>query len=67
MIITIIYDLEMAKTVHLQLHGVEKAVVVKADKIELNKHEGRYVVKLGTEQVGEFRENSVTGWWIQDD
>ena len=60
-----VYDFEMAKLIHVQLHGIEKDAVVEADKAEVDQNQ-MLILKLGNQKVGEFRNSSVIGWWIQD-
>lgn len=66
------YNLGMAKHVYIQIKGVEKAIKLKADKVERQTTTGTIVksilsVSLGEQQVGEFSSDSVDGWWVQDD
>jgi hypothetical protein len=62
------YALGMPKYVYVQLHGIEKPAKMRGDKVEVPQGaEGKYIVRLGGEQVGEFRQVDVVGWWVQDE
>jgi len=62
----------MPKYVYVQVKGVEKAIMVKADKVERQTTTGTTVqsilsISLRGQLVGEFSADSVFGWWMQDD
>ena len=63
--IATVYDLEMAKLVHLQIG--EKTISVEADTIEMDNQDPiMLALKKDGTKVGEFRKAAVSGWWIQD-
>jgi hypothetical protein len=61
-----VYDLGMAKHVYVQIRGVEKAVYIEADKVQVDKGSGITILTRGSEQVAEFERGAVVGWWIQE-
>jgi hypothetical protein len=65
------YTLAMAKFVYVQVRGVEKPAKVAADeaKEELGGAASpphRLKLLLGGKPVGEFKFDSIDGWWIED-
>jgi hypothetical protein len=60
----------MDKIVCVQVHGVDVAVRIRADKVETSGSIGatsyKLILKKGEATVGEFNGNVVDGWWIVD-
>jgi hypothetical protein len=60
----------MPKTVHIQLRGREKTVEMTGDKVDHRLIQGTMVkiltISLGDVPVGEFKDDSVDGWWIEE-
>ena len=69
-IVSEVYTIAMAKIIRVQVHGVEKAVEVKADKVELQEQpvgQSRLLkLSLDGTEVGQFKDSQVDGWWIED-
>ena len=71
MTVTTVYDLDMPKYIYVQLHPagqgspIPPVLKIRADKIE-KKDGGGMVLKIGTEQIGEFA-IAPLAWRIQDE
>jgi len=61
----------MAKTVRIQVRGVDTAKSIKADGVEETGSVGapsyKLNIKRGEKIVGSFNGHFVDGWWIEDD
>ena len=55
----------MAKYLYVQIQGVQQPVKIRADSIQLEGHE--YMIKLGNQEVGVFKDHCIFGWWFQDE
>jgi len=55
------------KHVYVQILNVDKAAVIDADSVERVMDPPKLVIKKADVQVGEFRIDQVSGWWIQDE
>ena len=55
------------KRVYVQILNVDKAAVIDADSVERVMDPPKLVIKKADIQVGEFRIDQVSGWWIQDE
>jgi hypothetical protein len=64
-----VYTLDMPKFVFVQTTGIERPAKIRADKVEKTKSDEGFVlsIKLGNEQIGEFRSPAVQGWWIEEE
>lgn len=68
----IVYTLDMPKFVYVQVTGVEKPAKIRADKVEklgtaMDVINSKLVLKIEDQQVAEFRQSAVQGWWIEDE
>ena len=65
-----VYTLVMAKIVHVQIHGVDMALSIRADKVEegMTNHvpPNRLSLSPNGVLVGEFKTDLVDGWWIEE-
>ena len=67
------YNFEMPKYVHIQINGVEKPARIRADKVEKREDSRgtllyeKFTVMRENEIVGEFKADSIAGWWIEDE
>ncbi len=64
------YTLSMSKIIHVQIHGVDTPLAIRADKAEEELTAGSPPIRLklslkGT-LVGEFKGEAVDGWWIEE-
>ena len=66
-----VYNLTMAKFVHIQIRGVEKAIEIQADKAEesgmISGPDYSLLISLKGTPVGKFNGHIVDGWWIADE
>lgn len=53
----------MPKIIFVQVTGTTAPARVEADEIE--RSGDLFVLKKGTEQVGEFKATEVQGWWVE--
>ena len=62
------YNYKMPKYTFIQVHGVERAAKIRADRVSVENADGNSVIAvfLGDTKVGEFNKSSVQGWWIED-
>ncbi|HLJ29650.1 MAG TPA: hypothetical protein VKY85_23275 [Candidatus Angelobacter sp.] len=62
-----IYTLDMPKFVYV-LTRAESPARVRADKVEkTGSPQNLLKLKLGDEEIGEFKSDAVVGWWIEDE
>ena len=62
-----VYTLDMPKFVYV-LTRAENPARVRADKVEeIGSPQNVLKLKLGDEEIGKFRSDSVVGWWIADE
>jgi hypothetical protein len=61
----------MSKVVNIQIRGIEKAIQITGDKVELQKDSDssrtgarKLIITNGGQPVGEFNGDNVDGWWI---
>lgn len=68
-LISKVYTFDMPKFVCVQVHGVENAAKIRADKVteQGTGSEAVLILQKGSEKVGQFRAASVQGWWIEDE
>lgn len=66
-----LYTFAMTKYVYVQVRGVEKPAKIEADSAEevgeLGTREFTLSIKAGEKEIGKFRGNEISGWWIQDE
>jgi hypothetical protein len=60
----------MAKTIHIQVRGVEAPLLIKADKVDVptmaSPEPKTLKLTLEGKSVGEFKDAFVDGWWITE-
>jgi hypothetical protein len=68
-----VYNFEMPNYIYVQITGVDKPARIRADKVE-KQQETRGSIKLekftvirDNAPVGEFKGDSVIGWWIEEE
>jgi cytochrome c1 len=71
-IVSQLYTFEMARIVFIQVKGIEKAIAIEADKVEVQRGDGTLenpsLIKISNkgQPVGEFIHHNVDGWWLTD-
>lgn len=69
--ISTVYTFAMAKFVHVQVHGNEKAAKIEADNVSESGTKGAndhaLSIKLKEQEVDRFKGAVVDGWWISDE
>jgi hypothetical protein len=68
---TEVYTFAMPMFVYVQVKDVQNPAKILADSVEENgtfgSNDFTLTIKSGNKQVGKFRGNLVSGWWIQDE
>ena len=72
--ISTVYTFAMPKYVYVQVHGIDKAAKIEADKVERETDQecgvvGGHRLKLSLkgQPVGDFNGLNVDGWWFQEE
>lgn len=63
----LVYSSPMPLFVYVQSKGALAPAKIEADTVEQVEGTTRLIVKKGSKKVGEFFEDLIAGWWIQEE